>query len=253
MIQSVFPRSLAHEYELYVEAEIEDYKDSIPRSKLLSIGDEAVRQLAEQPQFALTEVVLVDEVDRIIRRRLRIPAYRTWARTRMKQLVELRRPEHWGLRPDAAIVRAIAPSVEGHVLLAGTPHAGSALYLAAHGCLVTAVDDSADLVDRVLAAAAESGLTPYVQAFVSPLVDWEPLAPLSGVICSKGVLSGLDASARARLLDVWQGATQHGGVHLVDPSAMSEDELRTQYHGWAISIEKDADAQVTFMARKPAS
>ena len=35
-------RSLKHEYELYVEREIEDYKDSIPRSAILSIGDEAV-------------------------------------------------------------------------------------------------------------------------------------------------------------------------------------------------------------------
>jgi hypothetical protein len=253
MIQSVFPRSLAHEYELYVESEIEDYKDSIPRSKLLSIGDEAVRQLAEQPQFALTEVVLVDEVDRIIRRRLRIPSFRTWARQRMKQLEEFRRPEYWGLRADAAIGRAIAPTAEGHVLVAGTPHAGSALYLAAHGCLVTAVDDSADLVERVLNAAAESGLASYVQAFVSPLEDWEPLAPLSGVICSSGVLAGLDSSARARLFDTWQGATQQGGVHLVESSAMTVDELRTQYRGWAISIEKDSDARETFMARKTAS
>jgi hypothetical protein len=36
------PRSLKHEYELYVEREIEDYKDSIPRSAILKIGDEAV-------------------------------------------------------------------------------------------------------------------------------------------------------------------------------------------------------------------
>ncbi len=35
-------RSLRHEYELYVDEEIENYKESIPRSALLSVGDEAV-------------------------------------------------------------------------------------------------------------------------------------------------------------------------------------------------------------------
>ena len=41
-MQGYTPRSLRHEYDIYVEREIEDYKDSIPRSKLLGIGDEAV-------------------------------------------------------------------------------------------------------------------------------------------------------------------------------------------------------------------
>ena len=59
-------RSLKHEYELFVEQEIENYKESIPRSVLLGIGDDAVSSLATAPQFALTEIVLCDEVDRII-------------------------------------------------------------------------------------------------------------------------------------------------------------------------------------------
>src|SRR3569833_4548086 len=75
-------RSLRHEYELFVEQEIENYKESVPRSVLLSIGDEAVASLSAQPQFALTELVLVDQVDRIIFKRLRLPAYNTWRRRR---------------------------------------------------------------------------------------------------------------------------------------------------------------------------
>ena len=71
-------RSLKYEYELYVEREIEDYKDSIPRSAILSIGDEAVSRLRAQEQVAFDELVLWDEVDRIITSRLRIPAYSTW-------------------------------------------------------------------------------------------------------------------------------------------------------------------------------
>ena len=68
-------RSLRYEYELFVEQEIENYKESVPRSVLLSIGDEAVAALSAQPQLALTELLLCEEVDRIIVRRLRLPAY----------------------------------------------------------------------------------------------------------------------------------------------------------------------------------
>src|SRR5206468_5819146 len=93
-------RSLKHEYELFVEREIENYKESVPRSVLLSIGDEAVRALADEQQFALTELLLWDEVDRIIFKRLRLPSYATWRKQRIRLLSELKRPEHWGLSPD---------------------------------------------------------------------------------------------------------------------------------------------------------
>ena len=100
-------RSLKHEYELFVEREIENYKESVPRSVLLSIGDEAVRALADEQQFALTELLLWDEVDRIIFKRLRLPSYATWRKQRLKLLDELKRPEHWGLSPDdASFVRS---------------------------------------------------------------------------------------------------------------------------------------------------
>ena len=100
-------RSLRHEYELYVEREIEDYKDSVSRSVILSIGDEAVASLRAQEQLALDEMVLWDEVDRIIKKRLRIPTYQTWRRRRLKMLAKYKQPEHWGLQPDEPLVRAI--------------------------------------------------------------------------------------------------------------------------------------------------
>ena len=104
-------RSLRHEYHLYVEQEIENYKESVARSVLLAIGDEAVSVLAAAPQFALTELLLCEEVDRIIVRRLRLPAYDTWRRRRVKLIEELRRPEHWGLPPGRR-ARSRAPPVE---------------------------------------------------------------------------------------------------------------------------------------------
>ena len=59
--------SLKHEYEMYVEQEIENYKDSIPRSAILRIGDEAVSALQSAEQTGFDEMLLCTEVDRIIR------------------------------------------------------------------------------------------------------------------------------------------------------------------------------------------
>ncbi|MEO7454987.1 MAG: hypothetical protein ABIY52_01915, partial [Gemmatimonadaceae bacterium] len=113
-------RSLKHEYALYLEKEIEDYKESVPRSVLLKIGDEAVRALADQQQFALTELLLCDEVDKIIFKRLRLASYSTWRKNRLKLIAELRRPEHWGLSRDDLVVRAVtAVGGDTRVLVAG--------------------------------------------------------------------------------------------------------------------------------------
>ena len=103
------PRSLKHEYELYVENEIENYKESVTRSAILKIGDEAAASLRAGEQFAMDELLLWAEVDRIIRKRLRIPAYGTWRRKRLKMLEEYRRPEHWGIRPDGVLAREVHP------------------------------------------------------------------------------------------------------------------------------------------------
>lgn len=82
------PKSLKQEYDTYVEEEIENYKDSLPRSALLKIGDEAVAAMREQAQFILTELVVWEEVDKIIKKRLRIPSYNTWRRRKLKNQEE---------------------------------------------------------------------------------------------------------------------------------------------------------------------
>jgi len=248
-------RSLKYEYELYVEREIEDYKDSIPRSAILSIGDEAVSRLRAQEQVAFDELVLWDEVDRIITSRLRIPAYSTWKRRRLKLLAEYRRPEHWGMRPDAALVRAISASAESHVLVTGPRVSESTLYFAANGCTVTAVGDEHDVVDRVMSAAEAVGLARKVNAFVSPLSEWSPDGLLTAVVCSPAAFAGLSDIDRSRVIDVLKSATRDGGVHLVETivagqTAVTIDELRAEYHGWSISVEREDTTTPTFLARK---
>ena len=248
-------RSLRHEYELFVEEEIENYKESIPRSALLSIGDEAARTLAGTQQLVLTELLLWGEVDRIIFKRLALPSYQTWRRRRMKALEELRRPERWGLSPQEALVRAISPSSEGRVLIAGAPAERSALYLAAQGCEVTTLDKELDTVQRVIDAAEAAGLSERVHAEVGDLTSWAPSAPLTAVVCTSTAFRGLSKSERARAITVLQSATADGGVHLVETivagrAALTLDELRARYDGWDVSVEHDKNATNTFLARK---
>ncbi|HVZ76398.1 MAG TPA: hypothetical protein VG818_00285 [Gemmatimonadaceae bacterium] len=250
-------RSLRHEYELFVEEEIENYKESIPRSALLSIGDEAVARLASGAQILLTELLLCDEVNAIIFKRLRLPSYDTWRRKRLKLMKELRRPEHWGLAPDHVAVRAVAQAPEGRVLVAGGAEDGSALYLAANGRDVTTVHSEPTALERVMQAATEAGFAERVHPVAADLSAWQPDAPLTAVICTPAALAGLTIRERQRVIAVLQGATADGGVHLVQTIAASGrrkmpslDELRDRYRGWAITVD-DTDGQVnTLVARK---
>jgi Tellurite resistance protein TehB len=249
-------RSLRHEYEIYVEGEIEKYKESLPRSALLGIGDEAAKLLAAEPQIGLTELLLCEEVDRIIRKRLRLSSYRLWRRQRIKLLAELRRPEHWGLQHDDAVVSAVHPGADSRVLVAGAQDQRSALYLAALGCEVTAIDTQQDALERVLDAAEEAGLASRVHAEIADLYSWSPAAPLTAVVCTPAALSGLTVAQRAHAIDVLQRATATGGIHLLQTAELADvpriplDELRGQYGGWEVSVESFRGSPDTFLARK---
>src|SRR5689334_7661022 len=202
-------RSLKYEYERFVEQEIENYKESVSRSVLLTIGDEAVSSLSAEPQLALTELLLCEEVDRIIFKRLRLPAYDTWRRKRLKLIDELRRPEHWGLRPDDVLVRALQPSTDGRVLVAGALDEVSALYFAANGCDVTTLGEEIDAVERVMQAAIGAGLAGRVHAELADLSSWTPPAErlLNAVIVNPSALARLSPEERARIIGDLQAAT----------------------------------------------
>ena len=71
-------------YLEWVEEQIEDYKDSVSRSDLLRLADEACDDLRQDPegQYQLTELLLCTAVDRKIFRLLKLPGYRTWSSNR---------------------------------------------------------------------------------------------------------------------------------------------------------------------------
>src|SRR3984893_103075 len=196
------PRSLKHEYELYVENEIENYKESVSRSAILKIGDEAAAALRSGEQFAMDELLLWAEVDPIIRKPIRIPAYKPGGRKRMKMLEEYRRPEHWGIQPDGVLAREIHPPAESKVLGAGGDNDRAALYLVAHGCDVTAVDREVNSLERVMNAAHEAGLEDRIQGYVADLGDWSPDVPLGALVCTSAAFSGLSAEERGRAIDL---------------------------------------------------
>ena len=250
------PKSLKHEYSLYVDREIEAYKDSVSREHLCGIADFAQHALEGELQLGMRDVLLAAEVDRIIAKRLKIPSFETWRRRRVKNASEPKRPEFWGLRSDTPLVQAInSASLHSRVVVSGARVQGSALYLAANGCQVTAIEPEHDVVERVLNAAEDAGLQSRVRGLATELREWRPDGPLAAVICTPAAFAGLSALERERVIAVLQTATADGGVHLVETivagqEAISEDELRAQYSDWEVSFVQEPGAARTFVARK---
>lgn len=256
-------RSLKHEYELYLEHEIEAYKDSVSRSVLLALGDEAVAALGAAAQTTLTELVLLEEVDRLIACRLALPSYATWRRRRLRHLADLRRPERWGLAPDSALTRALRDAVGEHVLFAdgGAGTSDATVFSAALGCNVTALTLEPTVLDRMFAAADAAGVGSQVRGCVCPLGGWAPDVPLRAVVCAGDAFDALERDARLVAISELQRATPVGGVHLLRgrpevPVAVTFDEWQTWYDGWSVSAEgatDAADACATYVARRIAA
>src|SRR4051794_27968143 len=78
------PRSLRRAYLEWVEEQVEDFKDAIPRSRLLAIADEVVEELrlSRGGQYQLTEILLCDAMNRYLFRLLKLPGYRAWCEQR---------------------------------------------------------------------------------------------------------------------------------------------------------------------------
>jgi hypothetical protein len=240
MLLSTPTRSLKHEYATYVDLEIERYKDSIPRSALLKIADDAVEQLRSGTQLELNQLVLCDAVNELIMRRLKIPQYERWRRNRLKMLEQFRRAEHWGLSPSEHLVHAIRPQEHPHVVVAGPHVEERTLYLAANGAHVTALGelDDEELVTKVLVSAAQAGLSGQVVGCADGLDEWYPAVPVRAVIWHAELLAALSPEKRARVVAHLQNATAAGGVHYIEGmrdstrGSGSVRSLMAQYPGW---------------------
>ena len=84
------PRSLRRAYLEWVEEQVEEFKDSIPRSRLLDIADQVVKELrlSSGGQYQLTEILLCDAMNRHLFRLLKLPGYRAWCEQRAREPLE---------------------------------------------------------------------------------------------------------------------------------------------------------------------
>ena len=97
------PYSDKQYYQEYILQRIEGYKNSIGRDELLRLGDEAAAELqtAAEGQFLLTEVLMLESVDRLIMKRLSLRPYNRWRQQFLKLREAQRTPTHWGLEPTS--------------------------------------------------------------------------------------------------------------------------------------------------------
>src|SRR3954454_15398599 len=129
------PYSDKQHYQEYILQRIEGYKNSICRDELLRLGDEAAAELqtAAEEQFLLTEVLMLESVDRLIMKRLSLRPYNRWRRQFLKLRAAQRTPTHWGLDPHCPLA-GLLPRVEPEdsALVVGSAAAPTTYLLAAH-------------------------------------------------------------------------------------------------------------------------
>lgn len=239
------PRSLKQEYQEFILHRLEEYKNTVPRAELLQIGDEAVRELqaSTQDQYLLTEVLLLEHVDRIIARRLRLPSFPRWRQKHRALREAQREPTHWGMdRGHPLVSWAARVEPADVVVVLGAAALGEALFLAAHDAEVFLLDQDLGAVEAAEGRAVTEQLAGTFQALVIDFGSWFPdLAP-SLVAIAPGCLAQLRAKQRTSLIADLQVRTPTGGVHVVLPPAAEHREvipfapetLQTLYRGWQV-------------------
>ncbi len=250
------PRSLRAEYEEFIEQRIEEFKDGLPRSAILGIGDEAVQELARTEQYALTEVLLQEQVDSIIRRRLRLPSYRRWRERHVTLRAAQAQPTHWGLAPHDPVV-ALAGGIRDQDLCAviGAADGACALFLAARGATVLVGDPDLAAVEGLENRAIAEQLASRIECLVVPLEAWTPEQRIDGCVIEMSALAGLSAGERAELVRRLKAVTTPGRQHAImpaslagaggagqKPGAVSSDALRSLYADWAVTRAQSASA-----------
>jgi len=254
------PYSDKQHYQEYILQRIEGFKNSIGREELMRLGDEAASELQaiSEGQFVLTEVLMLETVDRLIVKRLALRPYRRW-REQFRKLREAQRtPVHWGLDGGCALARLL-PRIESHdtALVIGAGAEAATYLLAAHDAVVTFVACDVGCVERVESRMAAEALASLFEGFVAPLGPGLPgfLEALDGVdivVLDPNTLSGFKPHARAELLADLQRRSRPGGVHVVlgGSRTLSSDSIRALYAGWTVE-EEPARRKRTGAQRRP--
>jgi len=239
------PRSLKQEYQEFILQRLEEYKNTVPRGELLKIGDEAARELQEsaEEQYLLTEVLLLEHVDRIIARRLRLPSFPRWRQKHRALREAQREPTHWGLdRTHPIVPWATRLEPRDIVVVLGTAALGEALFLAAHDAEVFLLDQDLGAVEAAEGRAVTEQLAGTFQALVINFGSWFPDLTPSLVVIAPSCLGPLRTKQRASLIADLQVRTPSVGVHVLLPLPgenhevipLAPETLQHLYSGWQV-------------------
>jgi hypothetical protein len=238
------PYSDKQHYQEYILQRIEGYKNSIGRDELLRLGDEAASELqaTAEGQFVLTEVLMLESVDRLIMKRLSLRPYRRWRQQFIRLRAAQRMPTHWGLEPHCPLT-PLLPRLEPEdtALVIGTAAAPMTYLLAAHDTAVTFLAGELGCVERVESRMAAEALSSLFESYVT---HFEPALPcflnflhaIDVVVLDPGVLLDLKPSGRSALIHDLQHRSRSGGVHVILPTcrAIAPETLRPFYKGWGL-------------------
>ncbi len=236
------PYSDQQHYQEYILQRVEGYKNSIGRDELLRLGDEAASELASTSggQFVLTEVLMLETVDRLIMKRLALRPYRRWRQQFIKLREAQRTPTHWGLEPSCALGR-LAPRVEPRdaALVVGSAAEAAAYLLAAYDAEVTFIASDLGCVERVESRMAAESLGGMFEGYVAQLgpglPDFlDPVDDLHLVVIDPSAIAEFTPAVRGQFLADLRRRSRPGGVHVLLGSCpgLAPDSLRGLYQGW---------------------
>ncbi|MBM4186925.1 MAG: hypothetical protein FJ206_06400 [Gemmatimonadetes bacterium] len=234
-------RSLEQQYRAYVMQRIEGFKDTLSRAELMSLGDDAARELVDgdrQGQLVLTEMLMLETVDQQIVTKLKLPSFKKW-RARILPLREAQRsPTRWGIEasePVAHGLRAMEP--DDHALVIGGGAERAMYLLAAHDLHVQCLVDDSATAGRIEGTLASEALSAQCEVFVVMLGLWAPseiVGPFHFVVVDAAAVGYLPRDRQRALIHLAQQRTVPGGLHAVvssDPDLAPETCL-TLYQDW---------------------
>ena len=232
---------------------IEEFKQQISRAELLSIADEAVHELelGTDEQLVLTEVLMLEHVDRLIVRRLNLPSYRKWRARHLELRRAQREPSHWGIDPTAPLVgHARHAPIDGPALVVGPGAAPTSFFLAAHDWPVVFIDAEVAQVEAVETRAAAEALAARFDAFVVSIGSWFPDVRPALAVLDPATLGELPPADREQFLETLKDRTLPGGVHHLltsdSPSgvlAFAPEALKACYADWHVERTRSGQSR----------
>src|SRR5712691_4779330 len=242
------PYSEKQYYQEYILQRIEGYKNSIGRDELLRLGDEAATELqsASEGQFLLTEVLMLESVDRLIMKRLALRPYNRWRRQFLKLREAQRTPTHWGLEPTCPLARQL-PRIEyrDNAPVIGSGAETTAYLLAAHAAVVTFLANDLGCVERVESRMATEALGSLFEGYVAQIGAGLPdflefVEAMDLVVLDPGALVHLRAACRVEFVRDLQRRSRPGCVHILLPTCQSlaPEALLTLYQSWTVEEGK---------------